>query len=72
MSGYISSYYRKKNLLSLALFLIRDGDFASKLPENLKDAFVDPDSFAQQKLVKLKQVICEQFPVRIAFLPRGF
>ena len=51
----------------LALFLIRDGDFATKLPENLKDAFVDEDEFAQRKLVKLKQVICEQFPVRIYF-----
>ena len=49
----------------LALFLIRDGDFATKLPENLKDAFVDGDEAAQRKLVKLKQVICEQFPVRI-------
>ncbi|XP_028414822.1 telomerase protein component 1-like isoform X3 [Dendronephthya gigantea] len=45
-----------------ALFLIRDGEFASKLPKDVKEAFVDADSFAQKKLVKLKQVICEQFP----------
>ena len=44
---------------------MRDGDFATKLPENLKEAFVDGDEAAQRKLVKLKQVICEQFPVRI-------
>ena len=46
-----------------ALFLIRDGEFASKLPEDVKDAFVDSDAFSQEKLQKLKQVIREQFPV---------
>ena len=35
------------------------------IPEEIKDAFVDSDPLALQKVKKLKEILHEQFPVSL-------
>ena len=44
---------------------MRDEDFTSKLPEEIKDAFIEESDLSKEKLAKLKENLREQFPVGI-------
>ena len=50
-----------------ALFMMRDADIVSSIPEGLQYLFVDSNPRAPEKLAALKKNISKRFPVVLVF-----